>query len=326
MHMKKIGIFITQYSLLVYLLVSNDWHNTKFIFAGSRISSEIIRKLGLYVNIPVSGERAERLGETINKCNNFILKWFLRVVYKSLRIYMKIKFSVWKFFHRNKYIRVYGQDHAEMASVFLNCNFTLIEDGAINYTPYEQLLKVLNAVGFSKLDKYCPFGWSNSVKTIYLSGRGKIPVEIEHKVKVFNLNEQWKNKTMKEKKEIMDIFDFDYNKMYNIVSSGRNIFLLTQNLSPLYFSDLELIDIYRKILSSYKKENIVIKPHPADHIRYEEVFPDCIVLREEFPFELMYFAAIPIKKVVSIDSTAIMGVWDSFLIDSHPEYSPHEIL
>ena len=322
--MKKIGVFVTQYSLLVYLLISKDWRDTQFIFSGSRISTEIIRKLGLCVKFPIIGAYTVGIGEMIRKNSNFLLLFFFRVAYKLLRMRMKIKFSCWKYFLKTQCIKVYGQDHAEMASFFFDYDFTLIEDGASNYFTYDQLLKDLKVIGLDNLDKFCPLGWNNYVNTIYLSGRGRIPAELEHKTKIFDLHEQWKCKSEKEQKDIMGIFNFDYDKMYNIVSSGKNVFLLTQNLSPLYFSASELVNIYKDILSPYSYENVVIKPHPVDYICYEEFFPSCMVLRDEFPFELMYFTAIPIKKVVSIDSTAIMGLWDSSLIDAHPEYSPHK--
>lgn len=323
--MKKFGIFITQYSLLVYLLISKDWNDTKFVFSGSRISAELIRKMSRYVNVPVSGYYTERIGGMIKKHDGFA-RFLIRVVYKVLRICIKVRFCFWKYCSTGKRVRVFGQDHAELASIFFDYDFILVEDGASNYFTHDQLIRDLKVMGVSNLDRFCPLGWNDCVDTIYLSGRGKIPAELAHKIRIFDLKEQWNNKSETEKSEIMDIFNFDFHKMYNTVVSGRNIFLLTQNLSPLYFSDSELIGIYRDILNSYSHENIVIKPHPADHIHYEEVFPDCMVLREEFPFELMYFSAIPIKKVVSIDSTAIMGLWDSSLIDAHPEYSPHKYI
>lgn len=77
--MEKLGIFITQYSLLVYLLISKEWHDTKFVFSGSRISAELIRKMSRYVNVPVSGYYTERIGEMIKKHDGFARRDFFRI-------------------------------------------------------------------------------------------------------------------------------------------------------------------------------------------------------------------------------------------------------
>ena len=59
---------------------------------------------------------------------------------------------------------------------------------------------------------------------------------------------------------------------------------------PLYhvgiMSEDDQIKLTEKIIDLYDKSKMIIRPHPVDKIRYEELFPECKVLRERFPFEI----------------------------------------
>ena len=72
---------------------------------------------------------------------------------------------------------------------------------------------------------------------------------------------------------------------------------------PLYtveaMSCYQQIELTKKILRNYDEDKIIIKPHPADIIEYENFFPKCEVIRENFPFELLVWSNdIYIKKCI----------------------------
>ncbi|MBQ2799664.1 MAG: hypothetical protein IJF09_09785 [Ruminiclostridium sp.] len=65
--------------------------------------------------------------------------------------------------------------------------------------------------------------------------------------------------------------------------------------------------LYRYVCETYYKgERLIIKPHPDDKTKYEELIEGCRVIREQFPSELFrfVFSAKP-KKIVTVSSTAV---------------------
>lgn len=315
--MKNVGIFITEYSLLLFLLIYKKWDQVTFIFQG-RIRVELIRRLKECGTRSVFGEKTTEYGSRITKKQQ-ILK---RVVYKILRVILF--FRVYIFFRRfdKKSIRVYGQDHAPIASLFRSCNFTVIEDGMANYEDKNSIEKKYKMVCGLLPDErlpYLPFGWDDSISCVYLTGRAPLPEGIKKKCKIFDMRMLWNEKTEEEKNQLCYIFGFNIDYVRTFVRQRRDIFLLTQNLAPTFCTEMQQLSIYRKLLLDYDLSRVVIKPHPADRIAYEQHFPECVVMRGRFPFEFMYFMEIPIQKIIGINSTSLYGLWDSSIIESHEE-------
>lgn len=315
--MKDIGVFITEYSLLIFLLIYKRWDRVIFIFQG-RIKPEIIRRLKECGVRSVFGERTTTYGSKITNKQQ-ILK---RVVYKILRVILllRVRFFLKRF--NKKSVRVYGQDHAEAAFLLRSYDFTVVEDGIGNYFPRdvaERGYKLINGISSDEGVSYMPFGRNDSVARIYLTGRAPVPEDIQEKAIVFDIRALWNEKTEEEQRKICYIFGFDLDYVLNVVRNGRDIFLLTQNYAPLFCTEEEQISIYRKLLSNYDLSRVVIKTHPADHIAYEQYFREALTMRETFPFELMYLTQIPIRKIIGINSTSLYGLWDSSYIEMHEE-------
>ena len=315
--LKNVGIFITEYSLLLFLLIHKKWDQVTFIFQG-RIRTEVIRRLKECGIRSVFGEKTTEYGGRITKKQQ-ILK---RVVYKILRVILL--FRVYIFFRRfdKKSVRVYGQDHAEAAFLFRSYDFTVVEDGVGNYFPREVAergYKLIYGISSDESLSYMPFGRNDSVSRIYLTGKAPIPEDIKEKSIVFDIRVLWNEKTEEEKRKICYVFGFDLDYVLDVVQNGRDIFLLTQNYAPIFCTEDEQISIYKKLLSNYDLSRVVIKPHPADHIAYERYFRDCLIMKESFPFELVYLTQIPIRKIIGINSTSLYGLWDSSYIEMHEE-------
>lgn len=315
--MKSIGVFITEYSLLIFLLICKNWNQVVFILEG-RIHSEIFQRLRECGGACVFGERTSQFGQKIISQRQILR----RGVYKFLRVLLQLRvfFLIRRF--DKKSIRVYGQDHAPIASLFRSCNFTVIEDGMANYEDKNSIEKKYKMVCGLLPDEhlpYLPFGWEDSISRVYLTGRAPLPEGIKKKCKIFDMRMLWNEKTEEEKKQLCYIFGFNMDYVRTVVRQGRDIFLLTQNLAPTFCTEMQQLSIYRKLLLDHDLNRVVIKPHPADRIAYEQHFPECVVMRGRFPFEFMYFMEIPIQKIIGINSTSLYGLWDSSIIESHEE-------
>ena len=315
--MKSIGVFITEYSLLIFLLICKNWNQVVFILEG-RIHSEIFQRLRECGGACVFGERTSQFGQKIISQRQILR----RGVYKFLRVLLQLRvfFLIRRF--DKKSIRVYGQDHAPIASLFRSCNFTVIEDGMANYEDKNSIEKKYKMVCGLLPDEhlpYLPFGWEDSISRVYLTGRAPLPEGIKKKCKIFDMRMLWNEKTEEEKKQLCYIFGFNMDYVRTVVRQGRDIFLLTQNLAPTFCTEMQQLSIYGKLLLDHDLNRVVIKPHPADRIAYEQHFPECVVMRGRFPFEFMYFMEIPIQKIIGINSTSLYGLWDSSIIESHEE-------
>ncbi len=55
---------------------------------------------------------------------------------------------------------------------------------------------------------------------------------------------------------------------------------------------------YKEILSNYDMKQIIIKPHPADPVQYEKVFPECYTLSKVFPVQMLEWLDITPNKVI----------------------------
>ncbi len=158
------------------------------------------------------------------------------------------------------------------------------------------------------------------VEQVHLAGRLPIPKEIQEKTVIVDMYNRWKSFDEEERRAITTLFHFDYDEILKLLQSGRDTVLLTQ---PYYIYDEctvdEQIAMYGDILKNHRRQKVIIKPHPGDTIAYENYFPECCILRENFPFELCYFTKLPIKKVVAIHSTSIYGLWEKTMIEEHPE-------
>ena len=76
------------------------------------------------------------------------------------------------------------------------------------------------------------------------------------------------------------------------------------------------IQIYRHILSKYSKQQIVIKPHPADCNNYKEIFPEYIILDKIFPMQMIEWCDIEVERYVVMKGSSCEKIFkDKYLVD-----------
>ena len=279
--MIKLACFGNNYSLLIYLLLTNTKFRKDVIFIFENINIKVFKR-SMIINIK----------------NNKYTK----------EIYFLVLVKILLFLYR-KNILVYGQDHLLIGNKLLAANnFYLIEDGLMNYSinqvnqEVSKLRKIFNYL--MGRNKY--LGLDKGVKKIYLTGLAPIPEEIKNKVEIINLKELWNKKTEEEKEEILDIFGFN-NSIIERLKNKKEV-LYTQPLSEdAVITEEEKIEIYTKVIKNYKKETLVIKQHPREKTDYKKIFPDIEILNQSFPAELFNLLGIKFEKAITLFSTAALS-------------------
>lgn len=289
--MKRVLVFKSLRVLLLYLLIE-EVNNTIFLTTNN-IDENILKKLKNKIIIK----------EPQYSTNYF----FRRIEYYKFIKSLKKNRNILEL-KKNKNNIFYGQDNILLGNVCLNDNFNLLEEGSLNYTFYNQsnyfIKKIIKKYIFG-LNEI--MGDSDYVKKIYLTGLAPTPKVIKDKVEIINLKELWDKKSMKEKEEILDIFDFNKDIIERI-KIKKNI-LYTQPLSEDGFiSEVEKIELYSKIIEKYEKDSLIIKVHPREKTDYKLYFCEIEVISKNFPAEIYQLLEIKFEKCITIFSTAALSL------------------
>lgn len=294
----KIIIENTLYSLFLYLLIDKEWNTNLYIF------NEELRNL---------------LGIKVKKFNYILYKLYRRKESPFLFYCQKIKF-LFLFFklglYSRKDIELYG-DINMINNFLLNQSFYILEDGNATYK-----IKERNSSFFSKLKKLIKLEniffdesqTSKFVKKIYMTGIAPIPEEIKDKVEIINIKELWNKKTEEEKREILDVFNFDKNILGTI--KDKKTILFTQPISEDNFvREEEKIDLYKKVLKNYDLKDLIIKTHPREKTDYRKYFLEALILDNVFPSEFFMLFDVKFDKAITLFSTAVLNLKDVKEID-----------
>lgn len=283
----------TVYSLLLYILICNkqELNNTLFIFTD---------------RMPVS---------ILNKIKNKIVFKYVfssdQVKYQKYRFLNKLKLYPYKF---SKNCNFFGNDRLCYSHFFVKKgNFTVIEDGTMNYNldyfksmniRYEKTsyLKAIYRKIFWSLYEGANhkfLGLDSRVKKVILTGILPIPEVIKNKTVVKNFLELWNDSENKD--FILNLFELD--KQLLITGNTIENLLLTQ---PLNLPAQKLINVYKWVINKYN--NVIIKTHPREDIDYSKIFPNNIIIDAPFPIQLFSALNIKIERVITISSTAALSL------------------
>lgn len=309
--MQKIFSGYTNYQLLIFLLLKNKKDQVIFILPKylERLSIILGKKYKVYTYY----QEKPRLKNIIQ---------FLNYYYNLLKLKKKLIKEV-KF---NSSFELYGD--MEINYILEKGNaICRLEDGIGNYTTefyedrntlkkatYFYIERVLWFVFFKKrlLDQKEKI--EKRINRYYATNMASPNLKFEFKTERIDLKELWRLKTEEEKKEILEIFNVNADSLKNL--KNRKIIIFTQPLSEdSIISEKEKIELYSKVLSKYKEEELIIKPHPRERTRYSEYFKKCLVIEGNFPSELLYFNGIEITKVVTLFSTAALTFGKNVEID-----------
>lgn len=288
---KYYGLFDSSYSLLIYCLKFTNQINETYYFFCEGISE----------NIRINFKHTFLQKIKIKNIKSNTLKNYISKIYWNKKL---------KYINNNLNIipeYIFGQDHILGGNYFLSkYKFQLIEDGLINYSLVEKSIPFLKRVAFKilRINSIIPLGRESNVERIYLTGMAPIPTEIKDKVEIINLIDLWKSKTDEEKKKILSIFNFNISLIEEL--KGRDILLLTQPLSEDgVITEEEKYQIYKDITNEIDERRLVIKTHPREVTKYEDLFPNSLIIKNPFPSQLLSVLGIEFSQVITLFSTAV---------------------
>lgn len=289
---KKLYIVSSLYCLLLIILKNNITPTDVVLFSKNDLSEEVFSRLSKNLKINIIFEPKNNFLKLINYI--FYLKLKLRRYLIDYEIIMSCDTGlIGQFFLKN------------------NKEYSLYEEGNTTYTNEGiKNLKLKNMLGFNKKN----FGRSNLCKKMYLTGLIPIPKEIKDKSEIIDLKKLWTQKSLKEKKEILNIFNIDENVLKKL--RGKKYILFTQPLSEDGFiSEKEKIELYKRIIFNYSEKYLIIKEHPREKTNYLKYFPNIEILQEVFPAELLNLLEIKFEKTITIFSTAALNFSKDIKID-----------
>ena len=198
---------------------------------------------------------------------------------------------------RARSIEFIGVDHLFISNLLTVSQYTLIEDGSVNYL-FKQ--KTLNPL-FRYMIRN-PYGTGIRCTRILLTGILEVPDVIANKVERLSL------KDTSHCAAIRDFFDFEG------WSDGeeKGVLILTQPLSEdALCSEREKLDLYRKVLEDEDllgTDSLVIKPHPRETTDWSKAFPMAQVLDGSVPVEVTFMSGSSFRNAISLFSTTIYHV------------------
>lgn len=140
-------------------------------------------------------------------------------------------------------------------------------------------------------------------------------LDVEHeRLEYLNVPSLWEKFTQEEKIKFVERFGIK-NAMFSELSR-RTMILVTQPLSEDgIISENEKIRLYKAILSQYNPSDLIIKPHPREYTKWEEIFPEIPVIPKLVPAELVALNMPEIKKMITFFSTSACTVFPANQID-----------
>lgn len=300
MNYKHICCLDSVYSLFIYLLLYPQVKSETFFFISDGVAKIIRKKLPYYKYIPVP--------KTTNKVAVFL---YHICIYIYLYFYTKIK-------KIPKGLPTFGHDFLKWSDYFVHStnNFNLIEDGIGNYIyPVKFSNKYRNSFFYRLLVNSfpmftLPFGLSKNVGTIYLTNIAEVPKLIEDKVKLIDIQQLWIDLTKEQQEEILSIY-VDEKDLDELFSTNRSIILLTQCFSEDgVWTEDEKVATYKRLLSGYSLNEVIIKKHPREKTDYKKIFPEAMVINSPIPFQLLNVLNLNLRTAITYSSTAIYCLSD----------------
>ena len=303
---QRVCMVCTVYSLLEYLLYSSieEINNTFFVFED-----------WMWKDFGDKFNNAYRMSERgFNMSRNTAWLYFKYVKWFKLPNY------------RNS--ELFTLDHLPHHTVFIGHHkYTLLEDGPychsvmlknnLRYSTYEEkkyehlpTFKKRMAHRLRKLVYgpvyYNRWGKCHLCTDLILSTDDDLYYFKNKTVHHIDFKGIWSTFSSQKQDLILKAFDLNQDDIELLVS--KKIIILTQPLFPDYISEQEHGDIWRKIISKYPIEEVLVKPHPRDFYPYENDFEDLSVFRKKIPSQFFEVLNLEFHKAVTTFTSAVFGL------------------
>lgn len=285
----------SMYSLLIYMILKKEWNESIFIIQDWK---PLQKKDNIFYYKHTS-LKENLILFYIEKIKLMIFLMKKKVLFnRKIKVYGNTSIFSYLFINRKKYILEHGTGE------YLDNN---LEKYSIFYNLILPIIRLENPM----LRRNNCYDWAEK---IYLTNFSKIPKRSKGKIEVIDLKKLWSQKTDEEKQEILQFFNFNQTN-YNILKNKKYI-LFTQPLSEdKVLDENEKIELYKKIINNYNKNELIIKVHPREKTNYKNYFKDIEVIDSTFPAELLKLLNINFKKSITIFSTAGLTVNKGIEID-----------
>lgn len=243
---------------------------------------------------------------------------------------------VWPYYYFMKWFRLprlkdkelFVQDHLPYHAIFIGKHkYTLVED-----CPYIHSLMLKNNFLFSTCEEQeyekLPYGKGKLAfqfrKKVYGPvyfnrwGKNRICTDLllstdDHldyfdskTIHHINTKGIWDTFSLQKQELILNVFDMNQEDVELLRS--KRIIILTQPLYPDHIGIEEHGDIWKKIISKYPINDVIIKPHPRDLYDYEKDFDGLTVFRKKAPSQFFDVLDLKFDKAVTAFSSAVFGL------------------
>lgn len=309
--MKRVFLYDMDRVLLIFLLLANLEKDeiTYVTYEGKEQRLELLRGEKVVL------QKSKMYGKN-PLFNRFKMSGYIKELRESLK-YLLAGIE-------NGEVELYGMDNLELGRrVFYKEWINVIEEGTLNYLPYKakpsgkkELVQNMISALYGLEERDVLMGYGDRAKRVYLTKElcETVPKGLEGKAQIIDLQELWKKKSEVEKLIIKKTFGFDEEILQKV--DGESVMLFTQPMSEDgVISEERKIELYSKVLKNYEGKAVIIKAHPREVTDYSKYFPNCYVMREKYPIELLGVMGIEIKKAVTLFSTAVFALGKDVEID-----------
>ena len=301
MKIKNTCIADTVYALALYLLYMpmSEIRKTRF-FLGSVIPKTYSDKLDNVVRLDTAGQlNGERKLPVLS-----ILRVRLRFLFYSC------------FFLSGTCI--FGQDHLAIFCMMIGLHrYTLLEDAPAVFSRLaghrilDELMRpmcfrerVMHALRFGMLP-YRFFGNSDKCLNRILTEPDDVrsPLIKGRCYELVNLKALWTAADEEKKNFLRGVFGLK-DEVCAKFHGCETLFVTQPYREDAHLTDDDWAEVVKKILSCCTGK-ILIKVHPRDKFDYHRHFPELEIFDLPIPMQLLVFAGIQVKKVITINSSAI---------------------
>lgn len=133
------------------------------------------------------------------------------------------------------------------------------------------------------------------------------------KIQTFDVLDLWQRTPAADRKTLSTVFNISAETLDK--ASSKPVLVVTQPLSEdNMMAEADKIELYRRIISVYGADQVIIKPHPREKTDWTTVFPEAPVIPKQVPMELLARLA-KLERIATFFSTSAFGTLPDDRVD-----------